>query len=302
MSSFTPEYISGLCDKWRENAIFGDIFSLGPGCEQFELRRNGVEFEKLDFDCIVAALFGLNKIYLLPGLGQYMSADQVFLWAWCGELVLYPEKELFQERELRSLFKQCLNASQWMTIGAIPSPHDRGLLAKRVADGSDNLAYLCFPLLEGLLKKACNQFLGMDGSVVVDFEVPNKNAGHRRYKANGKGICSSLRDLLWLYRNEVADQGLKVKLDEFADFLETFDPGAHGFDIIYGWRNQSLHGNMQVSTIGGCLFNLILLICLYFRREHYIDLRDELVAAIEANPQGSLSGYFPVVPTIFEQA
>jgi hypothetical protein len=128
------------------------------------------------------------------------------------------------------------------------------------------LAYLGVPLLEAILKRACATFVAFDGRVISAFSVPTKQGNVKRYDPNGSfrnSQCSSLRDLLFLHSRDVATPRLRTLLDKFRVHLTSLDGTQDPFDLLYDWRNQSLHGSTNVQTIGGTVLNLSLLISLF---------------------------------------
>ena len=65
----SADEIKRLCDSWCLAAQQpGGGFAIGGETEQYRLLRNGIQFHDLDFDQLVAAISGLTKVLLLPGL------------------------------------------------------------------------------------------------------------------------------------------------------------------------------------------------------------------------------------------
>lgn len=290
----SSQKIRELCESWCQAAQQpGGGVAIGGQSEQYRLLRNGVQFHELCFDQLVASVDGLTKVLLLPGLNTIVDQDHFWLWSWCAEVVLFRETDFFKqdEYELRKLFETCIRSSlvhcrkpttnheEWQRQNEIEQqiPHHSRYFLQ---ESSLVLAYLAFPLLEAVSKKTCNQFVTMDGGVITRFEVTNKVGGTREYDSNGKWNqkqCSSLRDLLFLIYNEVADTKLKSALDEFREHISTLDGSEDPFDIIYKWRNQSLHGSTSFQTIGGTLLNLVLLIIVHQLSDQYDVLRGKVL-------------------------
>lgn len=286
----SSQKIRELCDSWC-NAVQqpGGGMAIGGQSEQYRLLRNGLQFHELGFDQLVAAIDGLTKVLLLPGLNTVVDQDHCGLWSWCSEVILYRETNFFdhEEHELRKLFETCIRSSlvhckkpvadreEWQKQAEAEQqiPHNARYFLQ---ESSLTLAYLAFPLLEAISKKICNSYIAMDGSVIARFEVPNKVGGTREYDPNGhwnQKQCSSLRDLLFLIKNEIANDDLKAALDEFRDHISTLDNSADPFDTVYKWRNQSLHGTTSFQTIGGTLLNLVLLIVIHQLSDSYDSLK-----------------------------
>lgn len=272
--------ITRLCDEWcSASAVPGGGMVVSASTEKYRLLANGVVFHELNHEELCAAVVGLSKVLLRPGLNTVVDQDHFALWSWCGELLLGSRADLFRpdQYEIKSLYEAALHASlascrkptksreEWQEqnrILELQAHHGKQLLLK----SHIVLAYLAFPLLEAALKRACSNYVGFDGQAIVAFTVQNKQGNPRRYDPNGsyrERQCSSLRDLLVLHQTEVAGPRLKVLLDQFRDHLGLIDTTEDPFDLLYGWRNQSLHGSTSFQTIGGAVLNLSLLISLF---------------------------------------
>jgi len=280
----TPAEIENLCDDWCTSSITprgGTV--MGANTERFRLLANGVVFHELSHEQLCAALIGLTRVVLRPGLNTIVNEDHFALWSWCGELLLSPVSQIFPvtQFEIRSLYETVIHSAlahcrkppatkeERHTQNRIEEsqPHHAKQL---VRESSLVLAYLGFPLLEAILKRASANYVAFDGQVISTFSVSNKQGNPRRYAPNGasrSGQCSSLRDLLFLHRSAVAVPRLKARIDRFRLHLTSLDGTQDPFDLLYGWRNQSLHGSTNSQTIGGSVLNLSLLISL-FEIEH----------------------------------
>ncbi len=284
MPNPTAAYIEKLCDNWFAASTPPEGgMRIGPETERFRLLANGVVFHELNHEELCAALIGLSKVLLLPGFSTIVNDDHYALWSWCGELLLNSRSRHFPaaQSEIHSLYAASIHAAlafcskpteteeEWEEQNRIEDlqPHHAKLLIKQ---SSLILAHLAFPLLEAVLKRACAAYVAFDGRVVSAFSVPNKQGNPREYDPNGpfrNRQCSSLRDLLFLHSTVVASPKLKNLLDRFCERLTTLDASQDPFDLIYGWRNQSLHGSTNFQTIGGTILSFSLLISL-FEIEH----------------------------------
>ncbi|WP_434141437.1 hypothetical protein JQR84_24415 (plasmid) [Pseudomonas luteola] len=287
----SSQKIRELCDSWCKAVQQpGGGMAIGGQSEQYRLLRNGVQFHDLCFDQLVAAVDGLTKVLLLPGLNTIVDQDHFGLWSWCAEVILYRETEFFShdERELRSLFETCIrcslahcrkpisNRDEWEKQAEVEQqiPHNARYFLQ---ESSLALAYLAFPLAEAVSKKICNAYIAMDGSVIAKFDIPNKFGKIREYDPSGhwnQRQCSSLRDLLFLIHKNIASNSLRRALDEFRDHIATLDNSEDPFDVIYKWRNQSLHGSTSFQTIGGTLLNLVILIVIHQLSDRYDSLKE----------------------------
>jgi len=287
--------ITKLCDDWcTASAIPDGGFVIGANTEKFRLLANGVVFHELDHEAMCAAIMGLSKVLLRPGLNTIIDHDHFGLWSWCGELLLNTRAKLFKpdQHEIKSLYETAIHAALAdcrRPPASVEEHHEHNRIrelqphhTKKFAQQSSLvLAYLVFPLLEAILKRACTDFVAFDGQVVSRFTVSTKAGTPKKYDPKGSypnRQCSSIRDLLFLHYTQVAKPELKATLDRFRDHITIIDGTQDPFDIIHGWRNQSLHGSTNFQTIGGTMLNLSLLISLF---EIQQDFEHRRIAAIE---------------------
>jgi|GEM_PF-876025 len=292
MQQSKAEKITQLCDSWVSAAQQpGGGFAIGSATEQHRLHCNGISFHELSYPEIQAACTGLSRVLLFKGLNTVIDLDHKLFWAWAGEVLLSPRSVYFEktETELRQLFDTCVRATLAGTMPPVQSREDWDRHKERselvefntkqlVSNAHIAVAYLAFPLLEGLLKKICSNYVNYSGTVISAFDVPTPRGGIREYVPNDpkKGKCSSLRDLMFLLYNTVADQDLRPRIDEIRNLFTNLDNAIEPFDLLYAWRNQSLHGQTSFSTIGGTLLNLVLLIAFNQIKDEYESKRDDV--------------------------
>ncbi|WP_321789801.1 hypothetical protein [Paraburkholderia sp. J94] len=287
----TAEQITRLCDAWLEAAVQpGGGIAIGGASERFRLRLNGVSFHEIEFDALCAAIVGLTKIVLLPGLNTVVDADHRLLWSWCAEVLLCRQADVFpaEQREIRQLLATAihcglagsrnpsLRAGDWQReslIEQIQSVHTQELTANSLL----TLVYLAFPLLEGLVKLRCAAFVDMSGNVLADFDVPKRGGEPGRLKEYGpeprrNRQCNSIRDLLMLYRTSVAGDAVRRCLDDIFARLEQLEEKP-GPDTLADWRNSSLHGTRSFPTIAGTVISCALLVAIDGIAGRYVELR-----------------------------
>lgn len=305
----TSKFIEDLCENWVKAATRNSGISIGSDSEKYRLLANGVQFHSLSFDCLKSAVLGLSRTILLPGLNTIVVQDHFGLWSWSGELISGIDSKYFEieEREIKSLFEACIRASlthcrkppasaeEHMAQSEVEQalPHNARYYLQ---DSSLVLAYLAFPLLEAVLKKTCSSYFNMDGSVTRQFDVLNKANKTRTYKSGN--ICSSIRDELFLLYNKVASKELKNDLDEFRSHIMCLDSTIDPFDLVYNWRNESLHGSSNYQTIGGTLLNLSILIILHSMKSEFEEISNKIVSRCKresehASSRSSWSFYPP---------
>lgn len=303
--------IEKLCDNWcsASTAPNGGI-NIGDKTERYRLLANSVCFHELNHEVLCAALIGLSKVLLRPGLSTVVDHDHYALWSWCGEILLGIRSTLFsqQQYEIKSLYETTIHAAL-ANCRKPPSTRDEWSEQNRILELQPHhakqllqqsglvLTYLGFPLLEAVLKRSCATYVAFDGKVLSPFEVPNKWGGTRKYKLNGQ--CSSLRDLLFLHSIVVASPELKALIDRFRIHLNSLDVIQDPFDLLFSWRNQSLHGEANLQTIGGTVLNFSLLISLFEIKDcfdkHRLQALDNCrwEARLQAKSRAPLSFYPP---------
>ena len=290
MTSLSSADIKSLCDKWCDASTTpGGGMAIGGQAEQFRLLANGIVFHELTHDQVCVALVALSKVLLRPGMNTIVDQDHFGIWSWSGELLLSPRAAVFaaQQREIKSLFEANLHAAlahcrkptssreEWQAQNQIEQQIQHH--ARQLLQGSSLvLAYLSFPLLEAILKRACAAFISFDGTVISQFSVPRRNGTAREYRPQEQ--CSSIRDLLYLHHTNTAPAALKAFINEFRSHIQFLDSSKDPFDLISEWRNDSLHGTSNYQTIGGTILSLALLISIF---EIETDFEDRRQRAIE---------------------
>lgn len=302
MPTPTTELIEKLCEDWCvEKKSLPENQLWGQNPDQFRLLPNGVVFHELNHEELCAAIIGLSKVQLLPDLRSYTHQDHYALWGWCGELLLNnhvflgydmpPAPEI--SREIQSLYVACLHAMLVHSVrpSATQEQFDElnrmeNLLSRHRMHFIEKsfliVAYLAFPLLESIIKRACASYVTLNGDVLTAFDVPGgpgrpgKPVKDKKfYKPTGatgnKGTdqCSSLRDLLFLHHKLVAPPRLAALIDSFRAHLTSLDATQDPFDLIYQWRNQTLHGKTNFHTIGATIMNFSLLISIFEIEENF---------------------------------
>lgn len=303
------ETIRNLCQSWLQaTAIPGGGIGIGGQSEGFRLLNNGVVFHDLDYDALRAACLGLSSVLLMPGLNTVIDWDHKWFWAWCGEVLCGGGSEYFghEDHELKELMGLCIRAS----LAGTYRPDHAGWEQQRdqsmsmepnarewIQRSQTALGYLAFPLLEGIVKRHCAAFVSMSGEVVQAFEVPGLEGRSNTYRVGR--TCSSLRDLLWLLHAKVASDELRSDLDEQREHLAGFsDKDQGGFQVLYQWRNDSLHGSASLTTIGGTVLNTALMIALSHLRENYDSVRAAAWERVQwelqsSSPYRSPWSYYP---------
>jgi hypothetical protein len=210
---------------------------------------------------------------LLPGYASIIDRDHKYLWAWEAELLLsihggWPRREADPEfrKALELVVHALLAGHSYPTDGSDEWMGKNRLLRSLLNEPANELlahlpdlvAYLGLPVLEGLLKRRAAAYVTTSGVVLAPFQVPGRSydpAGGRQ----GSKKISSLRDLLWLEHQNCGSL-LRTDIDDLIEALPQLQPGlpSHGFDVMYEWRNSSLHGDAANGVIGATMLSLIL--------------------------------------------
>lgn len=274
--------ILDLCDSYRKSVISENGITIGSNNDKYRLRNNNICFHDLNYDEIRASCIGLTRTLLYKGLNAIVDYDHYFFWAWIGEVLLIQEAEYFtrNDEEISNLFsaiiRLCLTGCKAPVHSKVEWEKQREM-TKYIDSNTKEVvlkqnlivAYLSFPFLEATLKKYCCTYIDYSGKVKAPFKV-----GKRQYNAGG--ICSSLHDLLVLCHEQVASLNLRKDLDIILNYfseISTEDP----FKLIYQWRNASLHGSTNYSTIGGTVLNIAIIIALDSISERYEEIKNHAI-------------------------
>ncbi|TQF71773.1 hypothetical protein [Pseudoalteromonas luteoviolacea] len=251
--------------------------------QQFSLLENGVKFEELDHSELKSALLGLSKMLLLPSSITIKTKDHNYLWAWCAHIILAPSQTpaffTDDEYDLKQLLETCVFAALSSMTRQVTNPEEHYNRYEHITfnqrmfleNKSNALAYLVFPLLEGVCKKLCSEYVAMDGKVVNEFSGVSNG---RPY--NLGRICSSLGDLLFLTSREFPCE----ELDKIMEQIHTFDGSKSAFKTIYGWRNQSLHGERKFNNVTALLLNLVFLLIINSIEEDFENIKSDALLSV----------------------
>lgn len=317
MKHTTPDDINILCEKWlKESTLPEGGFSISHDSEKYRLLTNSIKFHELNHEALCSALIGLTRVLIHPGCNSIVSNDHIMLWAWCGELITGPLSQVYSvdQYQIKNLYQTAIHAAlancrnplnipktraeaiEQSKIQQLQPYHSREFLHKSHLI----LAYLGFPLLEAVLKRSCSKYIQFDGTVIKKFSVPGRNGNPKIYDVAKPGkqrnSCSSMRDLLLLHSAEVAAPELKILINQFGTHLKNIDPAQEPFDLIYSWRNQSLHGSTSFNTIGGTILSLSLLISLFEIRDIFEQHRSKMAENCIRDPRFAMitpSSFYP---------
>ncbi len=286
MSVNNAQKILQLCDDWRAAHVRPD----GSGVENDSTRAlrliaKGIRFHELEFDELEAACVGLTETMVPRGLvGGFICPDHHQFWGWCAQLLLTTPIQSIVPTS-GNLIHQLLESSACLLIGgkshlwAPPeikfSKDFDWCLHRLLSSRLFVLKFLAYPLLESLLKVHCSNFVQPDGMVMMQFLVQRSDGTNRGYNPGDQ--CSSMRDLFVLLEQSAARAELSELLQRLKNHFQRLDPSTPFVDLLYEWRNATLHGTDEATAISGTVFNLCLLLCLELVRPNYATLQQAAI-------------------------
>lgn len=274
--------IQNLTRLWHEaTQVEGGGSRIGEHTECYRLSRNGIAFHQLQYDEILPAIGYVTSTLLLPGLNSVVTQDHLSLIAWCQQVILdrnHISQSPLENRNYHKMAEICSSlelidfhsgseinrSTEWLTIMG-----ERGMI----------IACLAFPLLEGGLKICCSDFVTIDGVVKQDFEISLVNRNNETYKHKQKAgdKISSLKVLLQLYHELVASHPAKEAVSIIKNSLSRLHPQVDPMQLIYDWRNSTLHGADSFSTIGGTILGLTFIVEISKEKDNYEDFRKQTI-------------------------
>lgn len=272
--------IRALCRSWIKAATANGGIAIGMQSESFRLHQNGVRFHELEYDELRAACVGLTEILLLPGLNTIIDLDHGLMWSWCAEVLLGAGAPSAHQADpevprLASLTLHCALAG---TVAQTQEAFEQSRQARDLLDSNANelishaheaLSYLAFPFLEAVSRRACVAYVDLRGTVLQPFQ---RRSG-AMYRQGSR--CSNVGDLLSLLVGTTASAELRSDLIDVLTHVASLVPAQpgqaapDGYEVVFDWRNSSLHGEISLTTIGGTILSLALLIALDGLRPDY---------------------------------
>jgi hypothetical protein len=284
VSDATPQEIRAYCRAWSHRAAdlqrAARVKGAPPRAQQASpLASICDDIETADHDTLSAVVAGL-AVCLIQRNNEFAGygRDYRVVWAWCAELLagvgvgaaVTPGPEWTVGR---------LFAATSHAVLALPVPdHVAGVdrntraLAKEHAEVA---AYLAFPLLEQVLRASCHRHFGEGGRVTRPFDTPGQRS-NRHYYIEG-GTCSSIGDLLWLFRHHYAPVATGADLDEIDARLAAVVPGgATDFRVLHPWQHDTMDSDMTLPVMGVVALNLSIIVALAGREDDF----DEAAASV----------------------
>lgn len=259
---------SGLPAPFEENYMF-NVF----GQEQYLL------IAKFDFTTLPVKILKGLPVHLLKQFVVQVELDSLWYWALTHDIMISPAGHTFFDKwSLKEAFATLI-AAHFAKLGEAPR-NERVERLNRVIDevvsesvkelvrNKDTITmYLCYPVLEGLVKFAMSPLVDPDGTARATL-----SDGRKSWRPGNQ--IRSLAELLRLLELNAAvalsNPDLGTNLKGFREQTELVMPPSQilppyirtgdGWDSIYQLRNVVLHGVKGWQLRSGLLTNLICLI------------------------------------------
>lgn len=261
-----------------------------------------IKVHDLDFDGLEMVCYRLTNVLTSTSKDHMtvkINVEHFKFWAWMGQIVSASDGnpiEYFssEEFQLKELFYHTIRCA--LVSGEQRDINILTLDQYEMASGSlRSVSYLSFPLLEGMLRKVCNNYVDYSGNVIQEFTINYSPDKSKTYKIGDN--CRSIKNMLYLYQSKIIDDSTKLDC-LLQDVHKLSSNGDHAFQTIYNWRNSSLHGNRKAFVnIGGIVLNISLFILLDSIKNKYGTYQERALRSAEIrekeNPKYSLLFYKP---------
>ncbi|NTV38647.1 MAG: hypothetical protein HGA51_01630 [Demequinaceae bacterium] len=297
MTDSSPQEIRDYCRAWSQRAAakyraeraLGEVPRAHQGSPLATICE---DLETADHERLSAVLAGMTVCMVRPGgIFAGYGRDYRLLWAWCAEVLAGAGKGAWFHREptLGTLFAVASHAVLATEVPAQVLGVERH--ARKLVDSRAFVVpYLAFPLLEQTLRASCSRHFGADGRITHAFDTPGQLT--RRHLYSPGGTCSSIGDLLWLYREHYASAEMGANLDQIDAHLVATVPGAQpGFRVIHQWRSETMSGNAGLPVIGAAVFSVAVLVALA-GREH--DFGEAVARTLNSVRAGGAGVFYPI--------
>jgi hypothetical protein len=306
VTDFTPDEIREYCRAWSQRAAAqyrAERLAGGPprAHQGSPLATICEDLERADFEHLTAVVAGMTVCIVRPSAAfAGYGRDYRLLWAWCAELLIGSGRGgwLVTEPTLDRLFTMACHAALARDVPAEilgVERHARELVNEQAAV----IAYLAYPLLEQVVRVSCDRHFGRDGKITQAFDTPGQLSKRHLYAVGG--TCSSIGDLLWLYRQHYASPEMRANLDAIdAHLASAVAGGVAGFRVLQLWRNETMHraapspvaGATSLPVIGAAILSMALLIALATREVDFSHAVSRTVKVV-ASGAGS-SRFYPL--------
>ncbi|MCB2412776.1 hypothetical protein LGT39_07950 [Demequina sp. TTPB684] len=307
MTESSPQQILEHCRAWSQRAAdlqrTARVKGAAPRAQHASpLASICDDIETAGHDTLGAVVAGLT-VCLIQRNNEFTGygSDYRTVWAWCAELLVgagvgapasTPRASgtvpADQEWTVGRLFAAAAHAVLALPVSGQVAGVDRNTRAL-ADDHAAITAYLAFPLLEQVLRASCHRHFARGGRIVKPFDTPGQRA-NRHYYIEG-GTCSSIGDLLWLFRHQYAPVQIGADLDAIDARLAAVVPGGSpDFRVLHPWRHDTMDSDIALPVMAAVALNLAIVVALAGRVD---DFGDAAAAARDAAARGE-GRYYPL--------
>lgn len=265
--SLIDEYVK----RWKRPAFRGIFEDNNFGFEGLQLVRNGFSFVDFTYD-------ELSKLAVLltRELRGQINWDHKFFWSYCAFLTFHlrHQVDLFKDHDWQSAFADLINlvlsrrkVDRWREIGhtnaySVATQYVNTHLLEITSSKWGISGPLSCSVLEGLMRRKNKDYVNIDGSVKSNFSIIDANGKKRSY-AVGKWL-NRVNDSVRCFEQVTIPNRKRpcICLSEIKEEFCSIYParqGSDAYDVIYGWRNDLMHGNQYWLDRVPVLLNLMCL-------------------------------------------
>lgn len=192
---------------------------------------------------------------MLTRLGRVqVTYDHYFFWTWTAEVLkIINRNEEYFRKDIERMFLLVVDYAVG-TLGSAPvsqqiweenkqirqlvSPHaERAILRSHRA-----ATQLSYPLLEGLLRRLCSDFVDLDGLIKDNKSILKLNGEEQK-----GGRANNVGDLLHHYEKRVAGREIASSLKSIRSDMSVYSKSGNGYYIVNSWRHPHSHGGERLS-------------------------------------------------------
>jgi len=199
------------------------------------------------------ALFHLPSLLTRLANAQ-VTYDHYHYWAWTAEVFKKTNRdENYLGKDIEQLFLLTVDFAvgglttvpvsmsllrENKKIEQLVSPHaSRAMLHSYRA-----ATQLSHPLLEGLLRRLCSDFVDVDGKIKSGKKILRMNDSEQK-----GGRANNLGDLLYHFENRVAKDETARALKSIRSEMNRYSTSRVGYSIVNSWRHPHSHGGERFS-------------------------------------------------------
>jgi hypothetical protein len=308
----TEEDIQKVVDDYAKNVpqLFNRLVDAPPGTVHIGAWQVGQQkyllINKFDLLKLPVKILRRLPVYLIKEFVVEFELDSLWYWALTNDVFESSSGlRVFDKWPLKRAFKT-LMAANFASLAANPfNPalyRLNEVVDHAVTEAVKNLVsnkqtvimYICYPVLEGLVKFAMSRFIDPDGKVLVEFSDGKKSCKPGDLISD---LATLLRSLEHNASSVLLKPDLGIDLRDFRKQTEQLVPSEKekhdGWDSIYRLRITSVHGVVGEQWLRvGLITNLICMIVWHLVDDTGLS---QTLKEIEMRPRmfGFEGGYYP---------